>query len=324
MLNRTELAQRLSFHREFQTSLAGSIVEGLRETTEPLTANLTDLRSEIGTLVTQVRTHDQKIVSGEDLKWVEQLGGQVRADMAEVARLTHEANQTFERHFRALEEKLGTILEISRQVEDLSQKINVLSINASIEAARAGPAGRGFKVIASEVKGLAHDTSTFHTQIEDTIHKTRGVFAGVGQDLETKRSGVTALLQKQKGSFEAFGSHFARQRADFEGLYRAILEFTNRLDGRIDQISPVVQLHEITVQELENLTLVGRDALDPVIQALEAETEGAPRVSEEPWAREVRNRLTTARELSILETIVGARGGKPPLESTHPPAIELF
>jgi len=306
----------LAWHRELQNRLGMSIADELRSTTDPLTANLADIRSGVSDLLSEVARHDGRLTSGEDLKEVDRLGSQARDDIAEMARLTREVDRTFGTHFHALEQRLSTILSISGQIEDLSDKINVLAINASIEAARAGAAGRGFKVIANEVKSLAHESSSFLAQIEDIIGKTKEVFAGIGRDLDVKKSEIDRLVGQQEASFSAFRSHFTGQRKDFEDLYRSIVGFTRRLDGQLGRISPVLQLHDITVQELENLLLVGEDVFETLSGV------GSDAVDVTVWARSVRRRLTTARELRVLDELVEALGGTPEAEAV--PALELF
>lgn len=66
--------------------------------------------------------------------------------------------------------KMVGILEI---IKSISNKINLLSLNAAIEAARAGEAGRGFSVVASEVTSLADQTNKSIKNIETLIHVNR-------------------------------------------------------------------------------------------------------------------------------------------------------
>ena len=67
------------------------------------------------------------------------------------------------------DKQIGDISKITKDIANYSQKQNMLALNASIEAARAGEAGRGFVVVASEVKNLANNMATSSKKINDAL-----------------------------------------------------------------------------------------------------------------------------------------------------------
>ncbi len=66
---------------------------------------------------------------------------------------------------------MAHITNISRKIQDLTEQTNLLSLNAAIEAARAGQAGAGFAVVAGEVKGLAMNAEQAAAEIQDITSK---------------------------------------------------------------------------------------------------------------------------------------------------------
>jgi len=71
--------------------------------------------------------------------------------------------------FSDLQGKTKKVAGITGSIQDVSDRTGILAINASIEAARAGTVGRGFRIIANEVRNLAVQTGDFAKQIETNI-----------------------------------------------------------------------------------------------------------------------------------------------------------
>ncbi|QHG67419.1 HAMP domain-containing protein [Pseudomonas putida] len=100
----------------------------------------------------QAQLGDQ--VVGEAIGRIEQLAGQMDDCLAAMQHLAGES------------QRIGSILDV---IKSVSEQTNLLALNAAIEAARAGEAGRGFAVVADEVRGLAQRTQQSTEEIEQLI-----------------------------------------------------------------------------------------------------------------------------------------------------------
>ncbi len=81
--------------------------------------------------------------------------------------------------FGGLSEKTKGVAGITGSIQDVSDRTNILAINASIEAARAGSVGKGFRIIANEVRTLAGQTNDFAKQIESSIGELSGAVTAI-------------------------------------------------------------------------------------------------------------------------------------------------
>lgn len=98
-----------------------------------------------------------------------ELGDQVVTDaVAQIEHLAHEMARSSQAMLGLQREsqKIGSVLEV---IKSVSQQTNLLALNAAIEAARAGEAGRGFAVVADEVRSLAQRTQQSAEEIEELI-----------------------------------------------------------------------------------------------------------------------------------------------------------
>ncbi len=131
--------------------------------------------------------------------------------------------------FKDLQDKTSKITEVTGSIRDVSDRPNVLAINASIEAARAGSVGKGFRIIANEVRTLAGQTGDFAKQIESTI----GEFKGSVQAIDERMHGFLDLLERFRVSFAEVLANFQENAESIE----KVGHFLSEISGSIKEES---------------------------------------------------------------------------------------
>lgn len=125
-----------------------------------------------------------------------------------------------------LGESTKSIGEAARLISDIAEQTNLLALNAAIEAARAGEQGRGFAVVADEVRNLARRTrestvrieevtEDFRVQVQQAVEATKDGEAVAGEGLDKVREAEQAL-QSIVSSIQNISDSFINMSAAFE------------------------------------------------------------------------------------------------------------
>lgn len=134
-------------------------LDNLRETTSEITSNITEATTVAAEANVNVQNSRQTVEEAR----------------AEIDKLI-EAVEASETRMAELSRAIENVGAIISSITSIAKQTNLLALNATIEAARAGEAGRGFSVVANEVKALASSTSDATTQIEETLEEIRRGF----------------------------------------------------------------------------------------------------------------------------------------------------
>ena len=218
------------------------------------------------TVLEVARNSSEAATLGETAKNNAQRGAHTVDDSLQAMTKTHLQTQELKKSMDALGMKTEEIGNIMNVIEDIADQTNLLALNAAIEAARAGEAGRGFAVVADEVRKLA----------EKTMNATKEV----GNSIKTIQSAAELNMQSVDQALESL-DHAVKLSQESGAVLGEIVDVSIRTAEQVTGIATAAEQQSATSEEISQAVTEINHVTSENMQYVHASTISLQELSEQ-------------------------------------------
>ena len=250
-----DVAGRIGMVAEETTNMS-SVMQEFTASLEEMSSNITEISDnmeEMDESFTQMseEAQDGKDYAQESNNTAYEIMTRSEAQRREVQAMA-EAVEASMREKIEESKKAERILDLTRDIMEIADQTNLLALNASIEAAHAGDAGRGFAIVADEINKLSVMTSATASEISD-ISKT--VLNAVSQLAEEAQKVVEFMKDKTVGSYTELVEVGHKYQGDSKIMFDKMQDFAyiaESLASQLDEATKTIDSIRTAASESAN------------------------------------------------------------------------
>jgi len=201
-----------------------------------MTATVQEVASNAANAAGAANNADNEAKAGKQVvEQTSQAIQQLAEDVERAAQVIHKLEQD--------SENIGSVLDV---IKGIAEQTNLLALNAAIEAARAGEHGRGFAVVADEVRTLASRTQQSTDEIQDMIEKLQGGARNAVEVMEQGRSQAQTGVEQAKDAADSLEA-IARAVATINEMNTMIASAAEEQSATAEEMNRgIVNINELT------------------------------------------------------------------------------
>lgn len=264
-LNSTKVATSLSQASDLQSDS----MNDMNQTVEELTRSIMEVAESASTLSSlSSDTKEKGDTADEQMQTAVKASALGKDEMKHLLDSMNDISRKIDQLEKSSEKMGASIHQINSMVDfirDIAEETNLLSLNASIEAARAGDTGRGFAIVANQIGKLALNSKN---AVDDISNLTTQISALVSQTAQETKDSVATI---NEGS-----DTVARTESVFRSIYEAVNETDLAVRTMIEKVDEVT----VIAASLAGITQEQSAASEEILASVETMQENAHEVSE--------------------------------------------
>ena len=211
-------------------------------------------------VIDTINSMNEKAVQSKDLinRAMSELEG-TKAKMEEVSVAVKNVAQNelqLSKRIDELKEHSEKVRSIVKIISDIAEQTNVLSLNAAIEAARAGESGRGFSVVAEEVRKLASRIQQSLEHIQGIIDTINEAVESISSQMRRNSDAIMELSQfaEEVGrKFAIMSESMSTANLSYDEILKSFIENKASIEEIIKQLKEIDQLAQANAKSVEEI-----------------------------------------------------------------------
>ncbi|WP_164509026.1 methyl-accepting chemotaxis protein [Clostridium rectalis] len=189
---------------EIVSNTVGEIAKGAQEQASQSQSGAEKLEKLAFQISTVVNNSKEVKKHSSNVKKMNDIGMNSLIKLVDKFQLNKKAVENVADNISILDEKSESIGEIINTIQSIAEQTNLLALNAAIEAARAGEAGKGFAVVADEIRKLAEQTSLSTKEIEEIVSEIQEEISNAKLSMDDGKKSVFQAAEAVKSTEEVF------------------------------------------------------------------------------------------------------------------------